>query len=449
MLKETNNTIVALSTPLGSGAICVVRMSGEDAIKIADKLFANSKGKKPSEFVSRMMELGEFKADGFCEQILCVVFRAPNSFTGENLVEFQCHGGIRIADGIIKSCISHGATMATAGEFSKRAFINGKMSLEKAEGMMDMINAESEAEIRAGYDLLKGKVGKETIWAQNKLVDLLSEVEVSFDYPEEDIEYVTKEKVQKVASEIIAKLNTLIETSEVGKQIKDGISLLILGEPNVGKSSLLNALTQTSRAIVTDIAGTTRDTIEETLLIDGVKFKIIDTAGIHKTEDVVENLGIERAKDLINSVDLCLCLVDCSKKRNEKDEEVLALTNNVSRIVVGNKKDLAKEPKQVADIYISTADEKSINELKKKIIKTTVKQNISSGVVITNARHLDALKRAKKHLEKALSSLKDGASLDLVSIDLNLAYSALGEITGNTSGEDIISSIFAKFCLGK
>lgn len=448
MLKEKNNTIVALSTPLGVGAICIVRMSGNDAITIADKIFRNLKGKTPSEFEARKLELGILTTDNFKEQILCVVFRAPFSFTGENLVEFQCHGGIKIAEGVISACLNNGATMASNGEFSKRAFINGKLSLDKAEGMMDMINAESDAEIRAGFNLLEGELGKLATNAQLQLKDLISEIEVSFDYPEEDIEYITKSNAKQKLNDILINLDNVIATSSAGKQITSGISLLILGEPNVGKSSLLNALTKSNRAIVTDIAGTTRDTIEAPLEINGVKFKLIDTAGIHETEDIVERLGIEKAKEEIKSADLCLVMVDASKEINDKDKKVLSLTEKNNRIIIGNKIDLTQTPKQFADIFISTTNTKDVENLKQIIYKKTASNLITNGLIITNLRHLDALKRARKHIANAVSAI-DTETLDLISIDLNLAYSALGEITGSTTGEDIIDAIFSKFCLGK
>ena len=412
-LKGENQTIVALSSPLGVGAIGVVRISGPGAIKIADKLFTSFKGNKPSSFEPRKMELGTFCAQNFKEQILCVVFVAPFSFTGENLVEFQCHGGIKIAEGIVDACINAGAVLAQNGEFSKRAFINGKLNLEKAEGMMNMIEAESEAEIRAGYSLLSGVLGKLAISCQKELTDLLSDIEVSFDYPEEDIEYITRNKTKQKIVEIEQKINELIKTSSTGRKIKEGVNLLILGEPNVGKSSLLNALSASDKAIVTNIAGTTRDTIEETILINGVKFNIIDTAGIRKTTDIIEKIGIDKAKDKIKSADLVIVLVDASKKQSKEDEEILKLTDKTNRIIVGNKIDLAKSPIQKADLYISTKDEKSVNNLKQKIYELTLKDNITNALIITNLRHLDALTRAQKALKKAIKNI-DEDSLDLI-----------------------------------
>ena len=446
-MKNVNSTIVALATSQGIGAISIVRMSGPDAINIADSMFLSLKNKRPSQFEPRKLELGTLSTKNFNEQILCVVFKAPFSFTGENLVEFQCHGGTKISEGVILACLNAGAQLAQPGEFTKRAFLNGKITLESAEGMMSMISAQSNAEIRAGFNLLDGALGKITKASQEKLVDLLSDIEVSFDYPEEDIEFITKNKTEKAISGIKSELDSLIETSQTGKQITQGINLLILGEPNVGKSSLLNALSGSERAIVTPIAGTTRDTIEQLIEIDGVKFNVIDTAGIHNTQDIVEQIGIDKAKEKIKSADLILVLVDSSKKENEKDKEIKELTNKTNRIIVGNKIDLTSSPLQKADIFISTKNISDVESLKKLIYTKTVGEQITNGLVITNLRHLDALKRASAALDSALKGINN--SLDLISIDLKTAYSALGEITGSTTGEDIIDAIFSKFCLGK
>jgi len=446
-MNEQNETIVALSTPLGVGAISIVRMSGENAINIADSMFLSLKNKKPSDFMPRKLELGTLTTAKFTEKVLCVVFRCPNSYTGEDLVEFQCHGGVKIAEGVIEECLNSGAKMATSGEFSKRAFINGKMDLAMAEGMMNMINAQSDAEIRAGFSLLDGELGKITTDAQKKLTDLLAEIEVSLDYPEEDIEYIAHEKLTSIATTIKKDIDNLIATSNAGRQISKGINLLILGEPNVGKSSLLNALIGKNRAIVTQISGTTRDIIEESLEINGVKFNIIDTAGIRETSDIIEQIGIDKAKEKIKSADLVLVMVDASKPQSEKDREVMALTENKSRLIVGNKIDLTSEPLQPADIYISTQNPDNIKTLKDKIYALSADNEITNGVVITSLRHLDALKRASTALSNAINAAD--ASLDLISIDLKTAYTALGEITGNTTNEDIINAIFSKFCLGK
>ena len=445
-----NDTIVALSTPNLSGAISIVRLSGKNAIEIADKLFKTKKGKKPNTFQARKLELGTIDTGNFQESCLCVVFKEPFSFTGENLVEFQLHGGMKIAEGIISACLDNGARMATNGEFTKRAFMNGKMTLSSAEGMMDMINAESEAEIRAGYNLLKGKLSTLASEAQNELTDLLSEIEVSFDYPEETIEYVTKKSVKERLEKLYNQISSTLETAKTGRLLKNGVNVLILGKPNVGKSSLLNRLLSFDRAIVTDIAGTTRDTIEDTFSINGTNFNIIDTAGIHSTQDKVEKIGVDKAKSLVTSADIVLFVKDLTQGETKEDLEIENLIKNTKHIIVYNKSDLSKNTttKNDNELFISAKNNVNIDILKEKLYNlSNTSSAMHSSVIITNERHKDALTRAKQSINQALNNMD--LSLDLISIDLKLAYSALGEITGNTTGEDIIDAIFSKFCLGK
>lgn len=443
-----NQTIVALSTPNLIGAISIVRMSGDNALNIADKVFV-SKGKKPSEFEPRKLELGTFTADQFKEKCMCAVFIAPFSYTGENIVEFQLHGGLKIAEGIIRTCIKNGARLATNGEFTKRAFMNGKMTLASAEGMMDMINAESEAEIRAGYNLLDGELSKLASSAQNELTDLLSDIEVSFDYPEETIEYVTKVAVKNKLTALHEKISKVLESASTGKLLKNGVNVLILGKPNAGKSSLLNCLLAYDRAIVTDIAGTTRDTIEDTFTINGTKFNIIDTAGIRDTSDKVEKIGVDKAKSLIAGADIIIYVKDATSKDSKEDKDIQGLIGDKKHITVLNKSDVAQNIKPKNDeIVISALNNIGISELKDKLYKlSNTDASLHSSIIITNERHKEALSRANKSIENALENIN--MSLDLISIDIKLAYSALGEITGNTTGEDIIDAIFSKFCLGK
>lgn len=446
-----NDTIVAVSTGSSSGAISIVRMTGENSIKIADEIFATKSGKKPSEFVARYLVLGTLIAENFSEQAMCVVFSAPKSYTGENLVEFQCHGGTQIAKGILKACINHGARIATNGEFTKRAFLNGKMSLSSAEGMMDMINAESDAEIRAGYELLTGSLSKLASFAQDELTDILSEIEVSFDYPEETIEYITKTNVKSRLTNLSNKIDEVISTSDAGKLIKSGINVLIVGKPNVGKSSLLNNLLQMDKAIVTDVAGTTRDIVEGTFLLDDVKINLIDTAGIHETNDKVEKIGVDKAKDLINHADIVLFLIDSNSDYTSEDEDILRSIQNTKYIIIKTKNDLeTKSQKHFEnEILISSKTGEGIDKLKKAILDLTSISNLSnSSLIITNERHKNSLEEANKSLKLAISNI-DNDSLDLVSIDIKQAYSSIGEITGNTTSEDIIDAIFSKFCLGK
>lgn len=443
-------TIVAISTGTGAGAISIVRMSGSKAIEIADEIFFAGKI-KPSESQPRMLTLGHIETKSFKEQAMCVVFKAPKSYTGEDMVEFQCHGGSQIASGIMRECLLHGARIATNGEFTKRAFLNGKMTLASAEGMMDMINAESDAEVRAGFNLLSGALSKLAFDAQNELTDILSEIEVSFDYPEETIEFITKAKIREKLENLKEKIQAVLSTSSAGKLIKSGINVLIVGKPNVGKSSLLNSLLQKDRAIVTDVAGTTRDTIEETMLLDDVKVNLIDTAGIHDTQDKVEKIGVDKAKDLIKQADIVLFLVDSNRAFSKEDESIFNDIKNSKYIVVQTKSDLENNLSRhfENEIFVSNTTGDGIEKLKNKIRELTKLSNISSSsLIITNERHKNALEKANKSITLALEGLDIG-SLDLVSIDIKDAYLSVGEITGTTTSEKIIDQIFKKFCLGK
>ncbi len=451
MANLNQETIVAISTGASSGAISIVRMSGSNAIKIADELFSTAKNKRPSSLTPRMLTLGTIKTTSFNEQAMCVVFKAPLTYTGEDLVEFQCHGGTQIANGITKECLKLGARLATNGEFTKRAFLNGKMTLSSAEGMIDMINAESDAEIRAGFKLLSGNLSKLAFDSATELTDILSEIEVSFDYPEETIEYITKANVKERLSALSSKIGEVLKTAKAGSLIKSGINVLIVGKPNVGKSSLLNFLLQKERAIVTDVAGTTRDTIEDSFLLDDVKINLIDTAGIHDTADKVEKIGVDKAKNLIKQADIVLFLVDSSREFSTEDNEIFESIQNAKYIVLKTKSDLETKNQKTFEneISISTETGDGIDELKAKILELTQISSIpADSVVITNERHKDALTRAKNALDTAIENIS-ADTLDLVSVDIKEAYNAIGEITGNTSSEEIIDAIFKKFCLGK
>jgi len=448
---EKRDTITAISTGASSGAVSIVRLSGSNAINIADEIFSTAKNNKPSSFVPRMLTLGTITTENFKEQALCVVFKSPKSYTGEDLVEFQCHGGTQIANGIMRECISKGARPATNGEFTKRAFLNGKMTLASAEGMMDMINAESDAEIRAGFNLLNGTLSQLAFSSQKELTDIMSEIEVSFDYPEETIEFITKAKVKERLKLLNENISKVIETCEVGKIIKSGINVLILGRPNVGKSSLLNFLLKRERAIVTDVAGTTRDTIEDSFMLEDIKINLIDTAGIHNTEDIVEKIGVDKAKNLIKQADIVLFLIDSSRELSNEDLEIFNLIKGTNFIVLKTKSDLTtnNNSKFENEIAISTLSGEGFDKLTSKILEITNLSNLSSdALIITNERHKNALVRANESLQRAISNISED-TLDLVSIDIKQAYLDLGEITGSTTSEEIIDAIFSKFCLGK
>lgn len=440
MDKET--TIASISTPIGTGGISIIRMSGPNSLNIAKKVFVSKKELKP-----RVLTLGTFKSKDFEEKCLCVYFKEPYSFTGEDMIEFQCHGGVALTQGILTTLLDNGANLAENGEFSKRAFLNGKINLTQAEGMIDMINAESTAEIKAGYNLLKGELGKKIQLFQDELTDLIAEIEVSFDYPENDYELNTKENAKKIINNVILGLEKLINSGRQGKILKDGVNVLIIGEPNVGKSSLLNSLILEDKAIVSNRAGTTRDIVEAKYLYNGIKFNLFDTAGLRETEDEVENIGINKAKSLINESDIILRVIDTSKKNTNKYIE--NLLQGKKYYIVKNKVDLGDKNKEIPGFCISAKNSKGIEELKKHIYDIVFKEKIKeNNLVITNARHLELLKKSKNYLQNALKNI-DLVTLDITSIDINQAWQTLGEITGETSSEEILNSIFSKFCLGK
>ena len=443
------DSIVAISTPIGNGGISIVRLSGNTCFSIADKIFT-SKKQQPSSFEDRKLYLGTITTSQFKEKALCVIFKAPNSYTGENMVEFQCHGGVKIAQGILRECLQNGARMAKNGEFSMRAFLNGKMTLEETEGMIDMIQAKSDAEVRAGYALLNGELSKKTTVMQNELTDILADIEVSFDYPEQDMEYTTAQKTKQRLQQIVKDITSLLQTAHQGKIIKHGIQTLIVGKPNVGKSSLLNALLGEEKAIVTSIAGTTRDIVEDSYEYKGLRVELIDTAGIHETEDVVEKLGIDKAKKYINQADIILFVLDMSVPYTKKDEAIYQLIQNKKYIVVKNKQDAKIWDKNFThQVEISALTKQGINELKEKIYTYAQDTSVSQNeIILTNERHIACLQQAKQNIENALQTI-DEISLDAISVDLHLAWEALGEITGTTANEEIITAIFSKYCLGK
>lgn len=446
---DLQSTIVAVATPIGVGGIAVVRLSGDKAVSIADNFFMSKNKRRPSAFKKRMLVYGDFVSESVSDECMCVVFD-KNSFTGEQTVEFQVHGGIKIADLIVSECIKAGARLARNGEFSLRAYLNGKMGLSEAEGMIDMINAESDAEIKAGHTLLKGGLTDKVKEFQARVVDLISEVEVSFDYPEEDIEYIAQNAINEKVDLLINEIADLIKTYQNGAIIKNGINACLIGKPNVGKSSLLNALLNRDKAIVTDIAGTTRDIIEDAFEVRGIKVNILDTAGIRETRDIIEKIGVDKSIALINQADIVLFIVDGSSPLDEKDAMILKILQDKKYLTVYNKADkIDQQTRTKNGIYVSAKTGEGIEKLKDKIYNSIIGGGVvSGGLVITNARHKDCLERAKNSLITALTNLNTH-TLDLIAVDLADAYTSLGEITGETSNEAILDAIFSKFCLGK
>lgn len=443
-----NQTICAISTPIGNGGISVVRMSGTKSKDILQKLITFD----VLTMEDRKMYLTTIRTENFLEQALVVCFFAPNSYTGEDVVEIQCHGGVQIAKGILNELLKCGGVLAEAGEFTKRAFINGKLSLEQAEGVIDMINAESDLAVKAGYNLLSGKLFEKVKEMQNNLTLVQAQIEVALDYPDQDLEFSTTQQIKEKLTQTLNSLIELIKTAQTGKQIKDGINVLILGKPNVGKSSLLNAMLGFDRAIVTDFPGTTRDTLEESYSFSGINFKLTDTAGIRESENEVEKIGILRAKQAIEMADIILAVLDLSKPLEDEDKSLLNLVKNKCVLYVLNKSDLDKKMFESfsPNITISATKQQNIEKLKQKIYDTVVDKNmLTSQILITNLRHLEILKNAKISIENAVDEIDKNESLDLIALDTKSAWVSLGEITGETSTEKIIDTIFSKFCLGK
>ena len=441
------DTIAQISTPLGSGGISVIRMSGKNSLEYANKIFSYKN--KPETIEPRHMYFGTINYEGFTEQCLMVYFKAPFSYTGEDVVEFQCHGGEYLTQQILKACLNAGARLAENGEFTKQAFINGKISLDEAESVIDMINATSDAELKANSKILKGELYKKISQIQKEIMDAIVNLEVSIDYPEHDDEALGVDNLKKVLSNAKNSLIKLEQTANEGQFIRSGINVAIVGKPNVGKSSLLNALLGEERAIVTSIKGTTRDVLRETINYKGLKINFIDTAGIHDSLDEVEKIGIDRAKESITSADIVLAVVDASQKLDAEDKAILDLCKNHKTIIILNKTDLSQNKTELSGIEISAKDSVNIQCVKDKIIEMTIKGKIDfSGLIITNQRHLEAIKDALAQIDKTLQEC-DKQTVDILDLLAKDIWKTLGKITGETENEDIISGIFAKFCLGK
>lgn len=442
-------TICAISTPLGNSAISIIRMSGSKAIEIA-KAFFVSKSLNYEKIEPRKMYLGTFEYGNIKEKCLMVFFKAPFSYTGEDIVEFQIHGGEFLAKQIL-SALCEKCSLASPGEFSKRAFLNGKISLDEAEGIIDVINAESDAELSSAYNLSTGKFNKKIVDFQNQITEVLAKIEVALDYPEHDEELITTEEARKTLVQISSQLEELISNSASGQKLKNGVNIAIVGSPNVGKSSLLNALLGHDRAIVSSTAGTTRDTICETILYKGIKFNLTDTAGIRNEGDEIERIGIERAKQEIDKADLILFVCDLSREMSQEETQMLESLDKKKTILVGNKIDIAI-PSAKTDyetINISAKNSENIDALLEKIYNKTVENKIDlSKIVLTNLRHINILKEAQKLVNEVLKNLST-MTLDVVAFEIKRVWNELGKITGETETEQIIDQVFSKFCLGK
>jgi tRNA modification GTPase len=442
------DTIAAISTAVGEAAISVLRISGPQAITIADKAF---RGRKPvSSMRPRFVNLGSIVDAGgaIIDHALLTLYRSPASYTGEDLIELHCHGGILVTQKVLGALLHHGARQADAGEFTQRAFLNGKMDLTQAEAVMDLIHAHSTLAMRAANEQLEGAIGREAEAMRGELIQVLAHIEAYIDFPDEDIAPETGDALIARIDSMLARAGRLLATSEHGRILRSGARTVICGQPNVGKSSLLNLLSGFERAIVSPVAGTTRDTIEEFIQVHGIPLRLVDTAGLRESGDAIEQSGIERTNREMERADLILEVVDASLPRG-----ALASEDTLRRIVVLNKCDLPRDPswKDVAGIPVSCATGAGLDELRVAIRDLVLRggQMVSDHPVAINARHKSCFERMTARLNAARAAMLEKTAPEFVALDLREAMQALGEVVGLVDGEQVLDAIFAQFCIGK
>ncbi len=454
---DVEDTIAAISTPIGEGAIGIVRISGKDAVPISDAIFKSKKHKSPSSFRSFTTHYGYVYDEGaLVDEALLTLMRAPKSYTKEDLIEISCHSGIIPLRKILDLVIKNGARLAEPGEFTKRAFLNGRIDLAQAEAVLDIIKSKTEASLRVALGQLKGGLSVRLNKIKDELLVSLADIEASIDFPDEDLEIISEAKIKNNLKTIRDRLAKLLESAECGIILREGLTCVICGKPNVGKSSLLNALLRRERAIVTHLPGTTRDAIEEFANINGLPFKLVDTAGIAPTEDIVEREGILRSREYLEQADLTLLVIDANGDITDEDKMLLTDTSGKPRIIVINKTDLPQKIDSAVlgnncRVKISAKFGDGIDELKKKMTDTVWGGKIisSEGAVITNLRQKDALTSALKSVECAIGAVEDKLSPELIAVELKDALDSVGEIVGEIITDDLLDKIFSQFCIGK
>lgn len=458
-------TIAAISTAIGNGGIGIIRMSGKESFKILEKIFKNSKGEKLdlNKIKGYTIQYGtivDSKTNEKIDEVLVSFFKNPKSYTREDMCEINSHGGMIIEKQILEQCLKNGAILAEPGEFTKRAFLNGRIDLSQAESIMDLINSKTEKESKASINQLQGDLSNKINEIRHDLLDIMADIEASIDYPEYDIEEVTNSKALGILNNTKDKLESLKDTFRSGKILKEGIKTAIIGRPNAGKSSLLNKILKEERAIVSEIEGTTRDTIEEFITIKGIPLKIIDTAGIRKTSDKIEEIGVKKALDIAKDAELVLVILDNSKDLTEEDREILKLAESKNSIILLNKVDLkennlenSEELKKINKriIKISAKNGNGIEELYNEIENMFQIKNLETDgeIIITNIRHKNQIEYAINNINEAINAVKNNLPIDIISISIKQTLEDLGKITGENVSEDIINEIFSKFCLGK
>lgn len=454
------DTIAAISTAMGEGGIAIIRISGERSKEIANNIF-EAKNKKPIlDMKSYTMKYGYIidENKNHIDEVIISYMKGPRSFTAEDTIEINCHGGVVATNKVLETVIRQGARLAEPGEFTKRAFLNGRIDLSQAEAVIDIITSKTELSMKSALMQSEGVISKEIRALRDKIISIIAHIEATVDYPEDDLEEVTADEAIKDLQNINEEIKRLIDTSEEGKILREGLSTVIVGKPNVGKSSLLNALTKENRAIVTDVPGTTRDVIEEYISVAGVPIKVIDTAGIRETEDIVEKIGVEKSREKISDADLVILMLDSNSGLSEEDKEIINHVRDKKYMVLLNKSDLDNnlteedlnflECDNVFKISAKTGN--GIDVVKSKIRDLFFKGEITTNnVIVTNTRHKEALFRAYDSINSAIEALKNTFAIDLASIDIRNAWTFLGEITGDSLEENIIDKIFKDFCLGK
>jgi tRNA modification GTPase len=443
-------TIAAISTAYGTAGISVIRVSGNDAIIKINQIF---RGKDLTKVKSHTVHYGFIvdKDNNHIDEVMVTVLRAPRSFTTEDMVEIATHGGILVTEKVLKRILETGIRLAKPGEYTERAFIHGRIDLAESEAVMDLISAKNEKAMQLAMQALRGETTRLINDLREELLAIIAQIEVNIDYPEyDDIEALTNAKIKPEIIKFISKLDEVLDESVKGRLVREGVETAIIGKPNVGKSSLLNALLKEDRAIVTDIAGTTRDTIEERVNIGGITLNLIDTAGIRDSSDYVEMIGVKRSKEAIKKAELVILVLDASETLSKEDERLIELTKDKRRIIVGNKKDLGIKTKLPNMLHLSTLEKEDIKRLEFAILEELKLSEINEDYkFLSNVRHIEKVEEAKEALNKALAAIEVGYPIDIVELDIRKAWELLGEITGDYYAEDLIDELFRRFCLGK
>nr|WP_330385840.1 tRNA uridine-5-carboxymethylaminomethyl(34) synthesis GTPase MnmE [Romboutsia lituseburensis] len=456
-----DDTIAAIATAPGEGGIGIIRISGERSLSVAEEIFRSMSGKLIKDYKTRTLVYGNIvDGDKVIDEVLVAYMKGPNSYTAEDVIEINCHGGFISVKKILELILSKDVRLAEQGEFTKRAFLNGRIDLSQAEAIIDVIKAKTDMAHEVAQNQLEGSLSNKIKDLRMKVTEVLAHLEVAIDFSEEDVEEITYQTLEEKARELKNEIKKLYDTAESGKILRDGLKTVIVGKPNVGKSSLLNSILGENRAIVTDIPGTTRDVIEEFVNIKGIPLKIVDTAGIRETEDVVEKIGVEKSKESFNSADLVIMVLDSSRQLSDEDLEILANLENKKTIVLLNKTDLEQKIeedkiRQYVDndsiIRISALKHEGIEEIHDKIESMVYKGSIknTSSLVITNSRHKDALLRAYESINDAISAIEQNLPYDFIEVDFKNIWDYLGYINGDTVKEDLLDTIFSNFCIGK